>query len=228
MQRLKKPCASSFLTDNFPPETNAPASRTFEHTSRWVKLGHEVRVITGAPNFPQGKVYPGYRNAWYQAPRPNFSPTAPPGYCPCFGGGPLSLNCAICGRPPSRQWAPCSAAWHTRPGKAGTISLSPRRRHRARHLCVQSGSGPARHPYLQAGLPVLARINPGNDLAELIDREGVGRVCADDSVDTLQRLALELADDRTGREPTAAHCRALFARLFSPVAAVQQIVAALA
>ena len=81
--------------------------------------------------------------------------------------------------------------------------------------------------YLQAGLPVLASINPGNDLADLIHREGVGRVCTDDSVDTLQRLALELTDDRTGWEPTAARCRALFAKQFSPVAAVRQIVAAL-
>jgi glycosyltransferase involved in cell wall biosynthesis len=51
-----------FLTDNFPPEVNAPASRTFEHCQEWVKAGHQVTVITGAPNFPQGKVYPGYRN----------------------------------------------------------------------------------------------------------------------------------------------------------------------
>lgn len=51
-----------FLTDNFPPEVNAPASRTYEHALRWVKAGAEVTVITCAPNFPQGKVYPGYRN----------------------------------------------------------------------------------------------------------------------------------------------------------------------
>ena len=51
-----------FLTDNFPPEVNAPASRTYEHAVRWVKAGAEVTVITCAPNFPQGRVYPGYRN----------------------------------------------------------------------------------------------------------------------------------------------------------------------
>ena len=51
-----------FLTDNFPPEVNAPASRTYEHALRWVKSGAEVTVITCAPNFPQGRVYPGYRN----------------------------------------------------------------------------------------------------------------------------------------------------------------------
>ena len=51
-----------FLTDNFPPEVNAPATRTFEHCREWVKAGHKVTVITCAPNFPQGKVFPGYRN----------------------------------------------------------------------------------------------------------------------------------------------------------------------
>lgn len=51
-----------FLTDNFPPEVNAPASRTFEHCREWVNAGHRVTVITGAPNFPQGKVYTGYSN----------------------------------------------------------------------------------------------------------------------------------------------------------------------
>lgn len=54
-----------FLTDNFVPETNAPATRTWEHTRRWVQAGHQVTVITGAPNFPAGKVFPGYRNRLY-------------------------------------------------------------------------------------------------------------------------------------------------------------------
>ncbi len=55
-----------FLTDNFPPETNAPATRTFEHCQAWVESGAQVTVITCAPNFPQGKVYKGYRNRLYQ------------------------------------------------------------------------------------------------------------------------------------------------------------------
>jgi glycosyltransferase involved in cell wall biosynthesis len=55
-----------FLTDNFPPEVNAPASRTFEHCREWVKAGHHVTVITGAPNFPKGKVFEGYRNRFWQ------------------------------------------------------------------------------------------------------------------------------------------------------------------
>lgn len=55
----------TFLTDNFPPERNAPAMRTWEHVSRWAKEGHEVIVITTAPNFPQGKPIAGYKNRWY-------------------------------------------------------------------------------------------------------------------------------------------------------------------
>jgi glycosyltransferase involved in cell wall biosynthesis len=51
-----------FLTDNFPPEVNAPASRTFEHCREWVEAGHKVTVITCAPNFPAGKLFEGYRN----------------------------------------------------------------------------------------------------------------------------------------------------------------------
>ncbi len=55
-----------FLSDNFPPEGNAPATRLWEHATRWVKAGHSVTVITCAPNFPEGKLYPGYANSWHQ------------------------------------------------------------------------------------------------------------------------------------------------------------------
>lgn len=55
-----------FLSDNFPPEGNAPATRLWEHATRWVQAGHEVTVITCAPNFPEGKLFEGYRNRWRQ------------------------------------------------------------------------------------------------------------------------------------------------------------------
>ncbi len=56
-----------FITENFPPERNAAASRVYERACYWIKWGHEVTVMTCAPNFPEGKVYPGYKNRWYQA-----------------------------------------------------------------------------------------------------------------------------------------------------------------
>lgn len=55
-----------FLSDNFPPEYNAPATRTFEHCREWVRLGVDVTVVTCFPNFPQGKIFPGYKNKLYQ------------------------------------------------------------------------------------------------------------------------------------------------------------------
>lgn len=55
-----------FLTDNFPPEVNAPATRTYEHCKEWVQKGADVTVITCFPNFPQGKLYEGYKNKLYQ------------------------------------------------------------------------------------------------------------------------------------------------------------------
>lgn len=55
-----------FITENFPPERNASASRVYERACYWIKWGYEVTVITCAPNFPEGKIYPGYKNRWYR------------------------------------------------------------------------------------------------------------------------------------------------------------------
>ncbi len=55
-----------FLTDNFPPEVNAPATRTFEHCREWVKQGAEVTVLTCFPNYPTGTAFPGYKNQLYK------------------------------------------------------------------------------------------------------------------------------------------------------------------
>ena len=42
----------------------APAARTHEHARRWVARGHEVTVLCGLPNHPDGIVPPKYRGAW--------------------------------------------------------------------------------------------------------------------------------------------------------------------
>ena len=105
----------------------------------------------------------------------------------------------------------------------GVVALDPR--HKTHNIPGKFLS------YMQSGLPVLASINPGNDLEGLILKENVGRVCTDHSAETLQRMAEVLADEvaasGAGNADVSARCKALSAKLFSPAAAVKQIVAAL-
>ncbi len=81
--------------------------------------------------------------------------------------------------------------------------------------------------YIQSGLPVLACVNPGNDLATLIKQERVGLVSESYQVSDLRELAerllseIEAADDYSGR------CRSLFEREFSVGRAARQIMSAL-
>jgi colanic acid biosynthesis glycosyl transferase WcaI len=51
-----------FFSDHFYPEPSAPAAHVFERARLWVRAGHSVTVICSAPNFPEGKIFPGYRN----------------------------------------------------------------------------------------------------------------------------------------------------------------------
>jgi glycosyltransferase involved in cell wall biosynthesis len=106
----------------------------------------------------------------------------------------------------------------------GIVALDPR--HKTHNIPGKFLS------YMQAGLPVLASINPGNDLEEMINYEGVGRVCTDHSAVTMQRLAIDLLDEVTGNttnnQAVSARCKALSAKLFSPEVAVKQILSALA
>lgn len=55
-----------FFSEQFWPETNAPAIHVHERARIWVRLGHSVTVMTSAPNFPEGRLFGGYRNAWRQ------------------------------------------------------------------------------------------------------------------------------------------------------------------
>lgn len=101
----------------------------------------------------------------------------------------------------------------------GLVSLDPR--HKTHNI-------PGKFlTYMQSGLPVLASVNSGNDLAAMIQREDVGRVSIDGSVETLQRLAEELIDSLGGDAELPLRCKRLSEKLFSPATAVRQIVAAL-
>lgn len=81
--------------------------------------------------------------------------------------------------------------------------------------------------YMQTGLPVLARINSGSDLGAIIESEGVGRVFSGESLAEFSRVAVQLIDDRKGRQSMSPRARSLSARMFAPESAVRQILAAL-
>jgi len=50
------------ITQLFQPEPNHLKGLAF--AKELVRLGHEVEVLTGFPNYPGGKIYPGYRQRW--------------------------------------------------------------------------------------------------------------------------------------------------------------------
>jgi colanic acid biosynthesis glycosyl transferase WcaI len=55
-----------FLAQCYAPEEVSAAVLITELAVDMAGRGHEVTMVTGAPNYPYGKVYPGYRNPLYQ------------------------------------------------------------------------------------------------------------------------------------------------------------------
>lgn len=56
-----------FITQLFQPEPNLLTGLGFARELQ--KFGHEVGVLTGFPNYPSGKLYPGYRTKLWQRER---------------------------------------------------------------------------------------------------------------------------------------------------------------
>jgi glycosyltransferase involved in cell wall biosynthesis len=54
------------ITDHFTPEVAASSTRVHAHAKVWAAAGHEVVIVTCAPNFPRGELFAGYRNDWFQ------------------------------------------------------------------------------------------------------------------------------------------------------------------
>jgi glycosyltransferase involved in cell wall biosynthesis len=78
--------------------------------------------------------------------------------------------------------------------------------------------------YMQAGLPVLARVNPGNDLVAMIAEHGVGRVCTGNDAAELERLAHELVAELPQHAAASQRAKDLWSRRFSTASAVRQVV----
>ncbi|MFO0108001.1 MAG: glycosyltransferase family 4 protein [Burkholderiales bacterium] len=102
---------------------------------------------------------------------------------------------------------------------AGIVALDPR--HRSHNI-------PGKFlTYMQSGLPVLANVNAGNDLAHLIRDQQVGQVCENNDPLALQQLAEQLLQQIEVDANLPSRCKALFEKQFAVEAAARQIVAAL-
>jgi glycosyltransferase involved in cell wall biosynthesis len=62
---MSRPIRVLILTQYFPPETGAPQTRLFELGQWLVQQGFQIDVLTALPNYPQGRVYDGYRGKLY-------------------------------------------------------------------------------------------------------------------------------------------------------------------
>ncbi|MDR3399326.1 MAG: glycosyltransferase family 4 protein [Pandoraea sp.] len=102
---------------------------------------------------------------------------------------------------------------------AGIVALDPR--HKSHNI-------PGKFlTYMQSGLPVLANVNAGNDLAQLIRKEQVGQVCESHSVEDLLQLTDALLAQIDADKGLSDRCGDLFRRQFAVEKTVQQIVTAL-
>ena len=81
--------------------------------------------------------------------------------------------------------------------------------------------------YMQSGLPVLANVNSGNDLAKIIRNERVGQVCESNQVSELVILAESLLAQIESEPDLSVRCRRLFECEFAVERAVEQIVCGL-
>jgi glycosyltransferase involved in cell wall biosynthesis len=102
---------------------------------------------------------------------------------------------------------------------AGIVALDPR--HKSHNI-------PGKFlTYMQSGLPVLANINAGNDLAQMIRDEQVGQVCESNRVDDLVQFVNQLLDQIESDAQMPSRCQSLFEREFAVEKTIRQIVAAL-
>ena len=81
--------------------------------------------------------------------------------------------------------------------------------------------------YLEAGLPVLASLNPGNDLRLILEEAEAGLAYWNGEDEELSAAAIQLADDAPLFYQLSRHARLLASERFSANAAANQVVAAL-
>ncbi|HYM13459.1 MAG TPA: hypothetical protein VEU62_22155, partial [Bryobacterales bacterium] len=55
-----------YVSQYFPPEIGAPSARVSQFARYWCEMGHDARVLTGFPNHPGGRIYPGFRRRFWR------------------------------------------------------------------------------------------------------------------------------------------------------------------
>ena len=76
---------------------------------------------------------------------------------------------------------------------------------------------------MEAGIPVLAKVNPGNDLIKLILQYDVGVVTISDSLDDLEVALANLCNKIKTDKAISSRCQELAKELFSSDRAAEQI-----
>lgn len=101
----------------------------------------------------------------------------------------------------------------------GLVALDPR--HKSNNIPGKFLS------YIESGLPVLARLNPGNDLAELIGKNHIGASYVGFDVGELKTVADALIQSLKNDSEISSRCKNLAQNLFSTERAAKQIINAL-
>ena len=79
--------------------------------------------------------------------------------------------------------------------------------------------------YLAQGLPILGAVNGGNDLIEIVNKAGAGRVTVNGDHERLIKDAVLIYEDAAKRKTMSRNSKKLLARQFSVVAAADQLLA---
>lgn len=56
----------TLITEYFPPEIGAGSNRAFENASEWINAGAHVTVLTGFPDYPDGKIPSNYKGYFFK------------------------------------------------------------------------------------------------------------------------------------------------------------------
>src|SRR5215472_15159037 len=75
------------LTQYFPPEIGAAPTRLQNIVRELVKVGNDVEIVTGLPNYPMGRFFEGYENTFYRKERKGGVTLHRVWMLPALGGG---------------------------------------------------------------------------------------------------------------------------------------------